>query len=132
VKKVLLALLLALVSTSARAAWTLAGGNDESTSYVDMTTINKKGDLVTMWYLVDFKSPKGESKKYLSTNGEDEYDCKKELYRTIAIFNMSEKMGKGAVVDSFVTKSIEWKPIQPQSIAHILWDVACTRHELIS
>jgi hypothetical protein len=132
-KKLLLTLVLTSASMSVMAEWTLVGGENDSTSYADLSTINKSEDIVAMWVLEDLKTAKGDSgERYLSTNAQYGYDCKEEKFRTIAYFNMSEKMGKGKVVKFFVAKSIEWKPIPPGSVTYTLWGIACVRHELIS
>jgi hypothetical protein len=132
-KKLLLILVLSSVSTSVMAEWTLVGGENDSTSYADLSTINKNGDIATMWVLEDLKTAKGNSgERYVSTNAQYGYDCKEEKFRTMAFFNMSEKMGKGKVVKFFVAKSIEWEPIPPGSVTYTLWGIACVRHELIS
>jgi Surface-adhesin protein E len=132
-KKLLLLLVLASVSTNVMAEWTVVGGENDSTSYVDLSTINKSESIVAMWVLEDLKTAKVDSgESYLSTNAQYGYDCNEEKFRTMAFFNMSENMGKGKVVNFFVSKSIEWKPIPPGSVTYTLWGIACMRHELIS
>ncbi|MGC2048403.1 MAG: surface-adhesin E family protein, partial [Gallionella sp.] len=77
-KKLFMTLILALVSTSAFAQWIKVGEDDESTIYTDPSTIRKKGDLIKIWSLYDFKKAQNMSgKTYLSMEKQYEFDCVK-------------------------------------------------------
>lgn len=53
-RKTILMLLLAVVSSSAEAGWIAVGDGENMTTYADPTTIRKTGDRVKMWALLDF------------------------------------------------------------------------------
>ena len=115
---------------SALAEWTNVGGDNDSTCYVDLSTILRKGDIVTMWDVEDLNTAKSDANgKYMSSIRQSEYDCKEERYRTDSFFNMSEKMGKGRVVHSSVSKPGEWIAITPDGVAKALWTTACGKKQ---
>ena len=122
--KYLLALLM-LFASPAWAEWTVSGGSDEFTQYIDIATIRRNGNFVKMWDLKDFKTvEKISDYSFLSQKVQSEYDCKEERERLLAFSWFSGKMGSGTVVysDNDPTK---WIPIQPDSVAETLWKIVC-------
>lgn len=120
-------MLLAAVSSSAMAEWVNVGSNENTAIYVDPATIQRAGDMATMWHLTDFKTAqKDMGDKYMSTKDQNEYDCKEAKYRRRASSQHSGNMGSGKVVysDSYTTK---WKPVPPDSGIEILWKFACVK-----
>ena len=94
----LLITLLVLSSGPAYAEWELSSGDDEAglTVYVDRDTIRRKGNLVKMWQLYDYKTVQtvaGDS--LLSIQRHNEYDCTEERTRMLAYTWFSSNMGKG-------------------------------------
>jgi hypothetical protein len=124
----LLITLLLLSSGPAYAEWVALGDSDsETTVYVDPDTIRRKGDLVKMWELYDFKiirTVAGDS--YFSSKAQIENDCAEERRRTLAFTWFSENMGSGKVVFS---ESYEgrWAPVVPDTIGLMLWTFACRK-----
>jgi hypothetical protein len=121
--------LLLLSSGPAFAEWVeVADSNQEGmTTYVDLDSIRRKGDLAKMWQLFDFKnvqiSKMGRS--FLSMRAQIEYDCLEEQSRSLALTVFTDNMGKGGVVPSTRIKESEWEPVAPASMAQRLWKVAC-------
>ena len=123
--KLLIGLMLLVVSGAASAEWTAEDGNDEFTLYVDKTTIRRNGNFVKMWDLVDYKKAKViGGKSNLSARAQNEYDCKEEKVRTLALATFSGQMGSGAVnyTDS---DTGNWVPVGPGSVAETMWKIAC-------
>lgn len=119
--------LLVLSSESVYAEWVLVSGYSEAgmTVYVDSETIRRKGNLVKMWELGDFRtSQKLPSGLFLSFTKQSEYDCADVRSRLLAVTSYSGNMGGGKVV---VTKSdaMQWSPILPGSVEQDLWKFAC-------
>ena len=54
-RKAILVMLLAVVSSSASAAWVKVSISEAGTGYVDPATIRKTGDKVTMSEMTDYK-----------------------------------------------------------------------------
>jgi len=106
--------------------WVSLGEDQEGmTTYIDPATIRRKGNLVKMWILFDFRTTQtvlGTS--YLSDKALDEYDCAEERRRTLAFTNFSGNMGSGRVVHRD-TDEEKWEPVDPESIGLILWKLAC-------
>lgn len=127
-RNLILMLLLAFASNSAMAGWiTVSESNSNGgyTSYADPTTIRKNGNSVKMWILGDFKTAHATSdgKTWLSEKIQNEYDCKEDKTRALAITLFSGNMGEGDLVISGA--SPKWEPNAPDSVGEILWKYAC-------
>lgn len=124
-KKLLLTLMLALVSSSAMAEWTLVERSASQTAYVDFATIRKVDDVAKMWCLLDFKKKQGnKGKEFLSLKVQSEYDCKEEQSRSLAIIGFSKNMGYGKP-DSSGSYPTDWQPVAPESNDLTFWQIAC-------
>lgn len=108
------------------AEWVQIGISESGmTVYVDPDTIRRKGDLVKMWTLYDYKTIQTETgDPFLSSRGQHEYDCVEERVRVITFTTFSGNMGSGKAV---FTKSDEgkWQPVPPRSIYQRQWKIAC-------
>ena len=127
----LLITLLVLNSGSVHAEWVAVEKNNElagiMTVYVDPDTIRRKGNLVKMWQLYDYKTIQtvaGDS--LLSIKRYNEYDCTEERTRMLAYTWFSGNMGSGKVVYSTPDEQ-QWEPVIPRSINRTLWKVACSK-----
>lgn len=126
-RKAILMVLLAVVSSSAVAEWIGAGSNSDETvtAYADPATIRKAGDVVTMWVLFDYKRAQaGDGKEYRSAKAQSEYDCKEEQWRTPAASFHSRNMGEGVIVEN-ASYPGKWSPVPPGSATETLWKIAC-------
>lgn len=129
-RKILLVLLLASVSSSANAEWVYFGTavvrEGVVLAYVNQSTIHKDGKRVTMWILYDAKTPrKFENSTYLSSMGQDEYDCEATQSRNLAVLLYSQNLGHGNVVSKSSAPSNDWDPAPPDSMAGHLLKYAC-------
>jgi hypothetical protein len=113
-------------SQIARADWVEIGANESGTFFVHAASIEKSGDMVKMWFLINFKRNQVDSstRSFRSTKDQSEYDCKEQRTRTLYYNNYAEKMGTGKIVfnmkDPFV-----WRPATPGSISADLLKIAC-------
>ena len=132
----LLITLLVLSSEPAYAEW-VAVENDYllpglQTVYVDPDIIRREGNLVTMWQLIDFKLMQGNAgmgilgvgHRVLSTKTHKQFDCAAKRFRVLAITDFSGNMGTGIPAGAYVDGG-NWVPVEPDSIDHALWEVAC-------
>ena len=97
------------------------------TIYVDSGTIRRKGYLVKVWELIDYKAIQTVAgTSFLSARVQREYDCTGDLQRTLALTKLSGNMGTGTVI---LTNSDEqkWEPVDPGSIGKRLWKFACNK-----
>jgi hypothetical protein len=130
-RKVVLMIALGLTCGSALAEWTAGGWNGDHTYayYVDNASIHRKGNIVKMWHLYDFKSPKAslsvKGKFYLSSKGQNEYDCSDERVRLLAFSHHTKHMGAGDIVFSNYSVIDDFEPVAPDSIYMGLLNIAC-------
>jgi hypothetical protein len=117
-KKLLLALLLIAISTSAMAEWIyISESANGDKTYMDISTIKKTGSgTYKVWDLLDYAQPQilGAS-NYLSLATNLEFDCNNDANRHIYFVGYSENMGKGNVIGS-ENGSQTWKPEVPGSV----------------
>lgn len=129
-RKAIVMFLLAIVSSSANADWAYFGTavvrDGVVMAYVNQSTIRRNGKRVTMWILYDAKTPrKFEDSTYLSSMGQDEYDCETGQSRNLAVLLYSENRGHGSVVSKSSAPSSSWDPAPPDSMAGHLLKYAC-------
>jgi hypothetical protein len=127
-RKAILMMLLALVSSSAAAEWVAVGGNEVSNTYVDPVTVLKTGDKVKMWHLVDFNTVqvKATGKRYMSEKLQYQYDCKEERARMLNFLSHSGNMGGGVMVEGDWHPQ-KWEPLAPGSAVDYLRKIACEK-----
>ena len=83
-KKLLLTLMLAVVSSSAMAEWVEVGHANQQGVYInvyaDPATIRKSGNTVKMWSVYDYLEAKNNPNlpTFRSIKRQEEYDCKEE------------------------------------------------------
>ena len=127
-KKVLVLLLL-MVSTNVFAEWLRLGEVDDgdSTFYVDLETIKRKGNKVKMWDLSDSKTVKKTlgGKEYFSSLNRIEYDCEEETRRILDAYRYSGNMKNGGIVFSYPNVKDEAESIIPESLDDGLFKIAC-------
>ena len=103
-KKLLLALLLAIVSSSAVAEWVYIVENKTTGAsyYINSDIIRKSSNKVKVWELVDLnKAVNSIDKKYISAKLHTEYDCKEEQTRILYSVLYTGNMGKGEIIRSY-------------------------------
>ena len=120
--------LLVLSSGPANAEWVLVDANNSGeTVYVDPDTIRRKGGLVKMWALYDFKTIQAVwDTSFLSRESQREYDCREDRTRRLALTYFSGNMGSGTVVYSDADEQ-KWESVQAGSVGDALWKVACDK-----
>ena len=122
-KKLLLTLVLAVVSSSAMAEWVGVGKKENFFSYVDSATIRKSGNMVKIWSLHDYKTAQG-SIPYMSTTLEREFDCIKKQGRQLFLVFYSKNMGRGGSIWKD-TEPRNWLPVVLGTIKETVWEFAC-------
>jgi hypothetical protein len=129
VKRLLLITFLLLSSGPTYAEWVATVQNDQAgvTIYIDSDTILRKGDLVNVWELIDYKAIQTMAgTSYLSARVQREYDCTRDLQRTLALTKLSGNMGTGKVILTNSDRQ-KWEPVDPGSIGKSLWKFACNK-----
>jgi len=127
-RRLFLITLLVLSRGPAYAEWVEVGTSAEFTYYIDPDTIRRKGDMVKMWVVLDFKTVQtlSDDTSHLSVKMQDEFDCAKERSRTLTFTEFSGDMGRGNVVYIKPDEG-KWKPVAPGTVFQRLWQVACAK-----
>ena len=97
------------------------------TVYIDRDNIRREGNLVTLWQLIDFKWMQGSARgpaRFMSTKTHKQFDCAGKRVRLLAFTEFSHSMGTGIPVDGHIDSG-HWMPVEPDSMNHALWEVAC-------
>ena len=124
-RKTMLAMLLAAVSSGAAAAWVAVSDTHRFITFADPATISKAGNMVTMWDLLDYRMIREiEGIRYLSQKSQSEYDCQEELTRPLVVFLHSGIMGSGEPVFNSNTPD-NWQPVSAGSVNEALLKYAC-------
>jgi len=130
-KKLLLTLLLAIVSSSAMAEWVEVDTNygDGLTVYADPVTIRKFGkfgNIVKMWILYDYTMAQtNATKPYLSIKARWKFDCKEEQIQILYELLFTANMGEGKLVRSLGLHNNKWQPVASGTINAHLWKFSC-------
>ena len=129
-KHLFLIALLLLSSGLAYAEWVEVGGKVEEglTVYVELDTLSRSGDVVKMWELWDFKTSRTETKPpHMSVKSQREFDCIKKRGQLLALTAFSGNMGSGEVVYSYSDFKDQEIPVEPGSVAEIVWKLVCSK-----
>jgi hypothetical protein len=103
--------------------------------YVDLDSIHRQGNLVTLWQLIDFRWMQGNAgmgplgfgpHRFLSTTTQKQFDCRGKRVRLLAFTEYSHHMGTGIPANGYVDPD-NWIPIAPGSINEALWEIGCAK-----
>ena len=128
-KKLLLTLMLAVVSSSAMAEWVEIGEANEKTNteaftfYADPDTILKTGNIVKIWGLLDYRTDKDNGATSAREKGE--HDCKEKKSRIPFVVFYSEHMGNGETFLIHSEPQANWQQPTVGSVAEALLEFAC-------
>ena len=128
-KRLLLITLLVLSHGPAYAEWLLVGKGVESgmTTYADPDTIRRKGELVQMWVLFDYKTVQTNAgKSFLSMRSQSQFDCADEFTQILSYTVFSGHMETGDILAHSDDKH-QWQLVPPGSVTQTLWEVACDK-----
>ena len=129
----LLISLLLLSNEPVHAEWVAVKKNNDlagiMTVFFDPDTINRKGNLVKLWQLIDFKSMQGgrSPSRFSSTKIQKEFDCVEERLRVLALTDFWGNMGTGEPTGAYVDGG-NWVAVEPDSIDQALWEIACNKY----
>lgn len=126
-RRVILLLLLANVSSSAMAEWTVISEDSTISHYADIATFSKTGNKAKMWILEDFKtSQKVDVFEFLSVTVLSEYDCEEKTFRRLDTSAFAGNMGKGELVVNNSKTGVPM-PIELGTTAENMWNIACKK-----
>lgn len=115
-------------SGSAAAEWTRInsyGVQEGEEVFIKKESINKVGNIATIWTLIDYEDPMfSGGKRKLSTKSWYEYDCQNKQYRTLILYWYSGHKGEGKIVYSELVPE-NMKPIISNSVVEKIWKITC-------
>jgi hypothetical protein len=124
-RKAVWAMLLAVMSSNAAAAWVAVTDTSGFITFADPATILKAGDMVKMWELLDYKAVREvEGVRYMSQKAQSEYNCTKELVRPLVVSLHPGIMGSGEPVFNSATPD-DWQRVTRGSVSESLLKYAC-------
>ena len=127
-KKIALALTLALMSTCVLAKWAEVASSEEGkfTYYADEATIRKSGTTVRVFTLIDYQEAQviSGALQYLSVEMQEEVNCADQKTRHLNLLAFSDHMGKGKIVGR-ENKPAEWRPVSQESMVEDILTFAC-------
>lgn len=98
------------------------------TIYIDPDSVQREGNLVTVWQLVDFKAMQGgrSPTRFFSTKTLKQFDCGEKRFRLLAFTEFTDGMGTGISDHGYVDKN-NWLPVEPASVSQALWEMICDK-----
>ena len=126
--RLLLITLLVLSHGPAYAEWVLVAKDKTDsgmTTYVELDTILREGELVKMWALFDYKTVQTKmGTLFLSKRVQRQFDCANERTRLLSVTWFLGNMGTGDISWRKDGKQ-KWQPVPPDSSNQGLWKVVC-------
>lgn len=106
--------------------WVKIGGSDIHTEYLDLQMAHRKGTLVKIWGLRDFKAiQKWGDLAFLSNKQQWEFNCLTRQYRFLGQLWYSGQMGNGEMVQSSTADSDKWELVSSDNWSQNQWSIAC-------
>jgi len=107
--------------TSAKAEWTFLLEAADGSAYIDLQTVKRNADQVSVWFLREMKqptaSPMHSDRLYRSSKVQIEVDCKKHHYRVLYSAWHEGMKASGKIVselNNIQTGSLKWQFIPPE------------------
>jgi hypothetical protein len=123
-KKITLILLLISINTYGSGWVQVSKTVEQDVEYVDLYSIRKTNDRVTLWRMVNFSKKKENGA--LSVKEHVLINCKTKEIQTMYQIAYSELDSKGAR-SSFQFENPPWKPIMPNTNGDALMKFTCER-----
>ena len=123
-KKLFLVCLMMLAG-SAWAEWVMYANseNEEATHYFDPATIRKDGNMRRVWTVSNLRERNIDGA--MSYRMRNEYDCKRERHRLLAVSTHSEPMADGKVL--ITAGEYEWEEVAPGTISDKILNLVCAK-----
>ena len=122
----LLAILATTLATSASAAWQRVGSSDESTLYVDLSTLRRSGSAVTVWSMFDYAKPQtDEGVFFRSIKSHQRFDCESRTRQQLAGLRYTGSMGAGKSVYANYDPQAT-RPVVPGSVTEDVFSRVCS------
>ncbi len=129
-KQLLIALTLALISTSTWADWTEFSGSSNQgkvKTYFNLATLRNQDQVLKIWQLQDYNTTQTtQQQRYLSVKSLLEVNCSSKMRRTMAASYYKLNMGRGEAVLKN-SNPAEWEHIGPDVTVEAMRRFYCGR-----
>ena len=123
--QLILALLLAFVSTQAQAEWIKVGNTVDVDVYIDSKSIRESRITGQLWVLYDFNAvQRANDAPYLSYKSLTQYQCPTKTTKMLVSTTYDGHATTGKIMDTFKGAAKDL-PIPDQRIAESLWQLVC-------
>lgn len=125
--KLLTMLILASLSTTAMAEWTMVQTGDEGSMYIDFDSLQKTGDLITVMTLNDYSQP--QQKDELSAQFKELHDCRNKKFKALSINYYASPLAQGNTIAtlSFNEPETPWSDVVQYSIGELKANIICSK-----
>lgn len=129
-KQLLIALTLALISTSTWADWTEFSGSSSQSGvklYYNLATARNQDSVLKVWQMQDYSTPQTiQRQPYLSAKSLLEVNCKTKMRRIMAYSYYQRNMGSGEAIFKHSTPA-QWEFIAPDVTGEAMRKFYCGR-----
>lgn len=131
-KRFLLTLIISFLSTSVNASqWKKFFEIDSAVFWVDPIHVQKEGNRIRVWELLDMK--KLSDPRVKSMRAQIEYDCKEKRSRMLYLSNHSEQMAEGETLgENNDPDSGKWSSIPPGTFEFFKLNSYCREYGKMS
>jgi hypothetical protein len=124
-KQAVLGLALVLcVSSSAKADWLMLAESEKVQVFVDRGQLLNGVEATTVEFLLNFKEPVIIKEPVLSAINKAEFNCQKNLTRSVSVTNYAGYMASGRVTSSS-QKPTKWSAIRSEGLHQVIFEIAC-------
>ena len=124
-KQAVLGLVLVLcVGASAKADWLMLAESEKVQVFVDRGQLLNRVEATTVEFLLNFKEPVIIKEPVLSAINKAEFNCQKNLTRSVSVTNYAGDMASGRVTSSS-QKPTKWSAIRYEGLHQVIFEIAC-------
>ena len=126
-KRLWVAVVLALLSGNVAAKRVLVDDVEEFVAYAETDTIERSNTTAKMLILYDYKAKHAYLRwAYWSQRSLGEYDCRDKRAQTLHYAFYAGQMGGGELILNGAILPGLWSPVPPGSVVEKFWKIACS------
>lgn len=106
-------------------SWVLISGTSSAKIFLDVSTVERRGNTVFAWLLSDLAEGRPfKGKQFRSLKTRVEFDCQATRFRQVHATLYSGQMGAGSVLESGYVSN-PWEAAVPQSVGQTNLQTVC-------
>jgi hypothetical protein len=103
--------------------WVKINETNQSVHFIDKSTIVKKSNIISVWWLMNFKPHIANETQFKSVVGYSRVDCKKRLLMGVKSTAYSDSFGNG--IGTPASGSKKWENPSPNSLQNSVINEVC-------